>query len=99
MERQVFSMLDALTASRDLPIPRQVAERIYNDLTAFVTAKSYLNNFEHFCVAMNSGSIDEDHAYKLHAGRVTHVQKYSRSSLMLYVCEEITQARTSSWTP
>jgi len=51
-----------------------------------VTAKTFLNKYEHFCSAINVRAIDEEHAYSLHAGRVIYVYSVFNESIAV-ACE------------
>jgi Domain of unknown function (DUF4760) len=73
LEMAALKALEAEGCERDVPVSRPLADRLYENATAFVTIKTFLNKYEHFCSAINVRAVDEEHAYSIHAGRVLFV--------------------------
>jgi len=73
LELSALKALEGVGCERDVPMPRTLAARLYEDMSTFVIVKTFLNKYEHFCSAINVRAIDEEHAYSIHAGRVVFV--------------------------
>jgi hypothetical protein len=73
LDKEVLRVISTLGVGRDQGLPRPLASQLYDDIDAFVTVKTFINKYEHFCSAINVRAVDEEHAYSLHAGRVINV--------------------------